>query len=242
MKMGLAGAGAVLFLLAVRPACAHRLDEYLQATTIAVEKDRIQAQIRLVPGVAVFPIVLASIDTDGDNAITESEERAYAERVLGDLSLSIDGNRVPLRLMSVKFATIEEMKKGCGEIQIDFDAQAPGGGLNRKLVLENHHQAKIGAYLVNCLVPQDRAIRIIAQNRNYQQSYYELDYVQSDLFAGSWSSAWWSTSLVWPGAAAVLLVAGFAITWRLARTPVPPNANDPANPEKWNTDRNRSNG
>ena len=49
-----------------------------------LEKDRVQAQIRLTPGVAVFPIVLAKIDTDADGVISEAEQRAYAERVLGD--------------------------------------------------------------------------------------------------------------------------------------------------------------
>ena len=55
MKTRLAAAGAIL-LLAGTPASAHRLDEYLQATTISVEKDRVQAQIRLTPGVAVFSV------------------------------------------------------------------------------------------------------------------------------------------------------------------------------------------
>ena len=36
-------------LLTATPAGAHRLDEYLQATTIAVEKGRVHAEIRLTP-------------------------------------------------------------------------------------------------------------------------------------------------------------------------------------------------
>jgi len=220
MKMRWVGAGAIFLLLPGISASAHRLDEYLQATTISVEKDRIQAQIRLVPGVAVFPAVLANIDTDRDGVIAEAEQRAYSERVLGDLSLTIDGDRLQLRLASMKFPTIEEMKEGRGEIQIDFDAEAPKGGLNRKLIFENHHQSQIGAYLVNCLIPQDPDIRVISQNRNYEQSYYQLDYVQSNLLSSPWSSAWWSGALwsawSWPGVA-VLLLAGFAVMWRFAR-------------------------
>jgi hypothetical protein len=214
MRMRCFGGACILVLLAGRYASAHRLDEYLQATTIAVEKTRIQAQIRLVPGVAVFPAVLASIDTDGDSVISEAEQQAYAERVLGDLSLTLDGAHLPLRLVSVRFATIEEMKEGRGEIQIDFDAVVPGGGLNRRLIFEDHHQTQIAAYLVNCLVPRGPDIRIIAQNRNYEQSVYQLDYVQSDLLSSRWSSAWWSSSWAWPGAAALLLFAGFAFVWR----------------------------
>jgi MYXO-CTERM domain-containing protein len=215
MKTRLTAAGAILLLVGT-PASAHRLDEYLQATTISVEKDRVQAQIRLTPGVAVFPIVLENIDTDADGVISEAEQRAYAERVLGDLSLTIDGDRLRLRLVSLKFAKIEEMKEGLGEIQLEFDADVPSGGPNRRLIFENQHQSRIAAYLVNCLVPRDPGIRITAQNRNYQQSFYRLDYMQDDVRSGPQSSSW-SSSRGWLGAAALLLLAGFGFVRRRAR-------------------------
>jgi hypothetical protein len=47
------------------------------------------------------------------------------------------------------------------------------------MVFENHHQGAIAAYLVNCLVPCDRDIRVAAQNRDQQQSFYQMDYVQA---------------------------------------------------------------
>ena len=53
---------------------------------------------------------------------------------------------------------------------------------NRRLIFENHHQSRIAAYLVNCLVPHDRDIRFVAQNRNQQQSFYQLDYVQAGVY------------------------------------------------------------
>ena len=216
MKTRLAAAGAILLLVGT-PASAHRLDEYLQATTISVEKDRVQAQIRLTPGVAVFPIVLANLDTDADGVISEAEQAAYAEQVLGDLSLTIDGDRLRLRLVSLTFAKIEEMKEGLGEIQLEFDAEAPSGGPNRSLTFENRHQSRIAAYLVNCLVPRDPGIRITAQNRNYQQSFYQVDYVQADVRSGSQSSAWWPSSRGCLGGAALLLLAGFGFLLRRAR-------------------------
>ena len=83
------------------------------------------------------------------------------------------------RLVSVEFPAVEDMKEGLGEIQIEFSADLPRGGPNRRLIFENHHQSRIAAYLVNCLVPRDRDIRIVAQNRNEQQSFYQLDYVQA---------------------------------------------------------------
>jgi hypothetical protein len=216
MKMRLVGAGAILLLLAVRPASAHRLDEYLQATTISVEKDRVRAEIRLTPGVAVFTTVLANIDTNSDGIISEAEQLAYAERVLGDLSLTIDGDRLPVRLVSLKYPKADEMKEGVGEIQLEFQAEAPRGGPNRRLIFENHHQAQIAAYLVNCLIPNDPDIRVTAQKRNYQQSLYQLDYVQDDVRSGPRAFGWWSSSWAWPVAAAFFLLACLAL-WLRAR-------------------------
>src|SRR2546426_1892318 len=171
----------------------HRLDEYLQATIISVERDRVHASMRLIPGVAVFPAVFASIDTNGDGFISQVEQRSYAERVLRELSLMIDGKRLEPTLISVRFPEVEQLKKGLGEIQIELTAQLPLRGPARTIVLENHHQNAISAYLVNCLVPQDPNIRILAQNRNESQSVYLLDYEQTEsrsrfAFLKSWST------------------------------------------------------
>jgi hypothetical protein len=171
-------AAAILLSLGA-PAFAHRLDEYLQATLISVEQDRVHASMRLVPGVAVSPIVIWTIDTNGDGIISETEQQTYAEHVLGDLSLSLDGHRLKPRLVSAVFPKTGEMKQGLGEIQIQFTADLPGGGLKRKLVFENHHQSRMAAYMVNCLVPRDKNIQIASQNRNENQSFYQLNYVQA---------------------------------------------------------------
>lgn len=160
---------ALAVLLLAAPAFAHRLDEYLEATLLTVEKDRITGQIRLTPGIAVLPIVLADIDAN------------YPDHVLRDLSLSIDGDPLPLRLVSAKFAAAEEMKEGLGEIVIDFEASVPRTGRNRLLTFENHHQSRIGVYLVNCLVSRDPDIKLGTQHRNESQSFYQLDYVQSSV-------------------------------------------------------------
>lgn len=179
MSDRLLAAAAILLSLGA-PASAHRLDEYLQATIISVEKDHVQAFLRLIPGVAVSSAVIRSIDTNADGIISDSERRGYAERVLGDLSLSMDGHPLKPRLVSVDVTGIGEMKEGLGEIRIEFNADLPrANGANRRLVFENHHQSRIAAYLVNCLVPNDKTIRIAAQNRNEDQSYYQLDYMQA---------------------------------------------------------------
>jgi hypothetical protein len=200
---------AAMLVLAATPAVAHRLDEYLQATLISVEKHRIQAEIRLTPGIAVLPIVLANIDADGDGVISEAEQRAYAQRVLEDFSLSVDGDRLRAELVSTKFPKIEEMEEGLGEIQLEITADLPSGYGHRRLVVENHHLSRIAAYLVNCLVPRDPDIRIGVQNRNYEQSFYALDYEQAGARPALLS--FWSTGL---SVFALLLSARVVFLWR----------------------------
>jgi hypothetical protein len=191
---------AAILLLAGAPASAHRLDEYLQGTLLSVSRSRMEAQMTLTPGVAVFPLIMAEIDTDASGAISPAEQQAYAARVLRELALSSDGERLVPRLTSASFPTIEEMREGRGEIQLNFSADLPSGGRNRILTLENRHQTRISAYQVNSLVPKDPDIRIEKQIRNYSQSVYRLEY-RDTAATRSRPMAW----LAWLAAAALLL-------------------------------------
>jgi hypothetical protein len=208
MNTRLVAAAAILLSLGAG-AFAHRLDEYLQATIISVENDRLQVSMRLVPGVAVSSIVLASIDTNGDGVISEAEQRTYAERVLRDLSILVDGKSASPTLVSQKFPAIEEIKEGLGEVRIEFTVDLAPGGPERRIVFENHHHNEISAYLVNCLVPRDPSIRILTQNRNESQSFYQLDYRQ----AGGGSDP--STLKGWSTVRGSLGAVGFASIFRL---------------------------
>ena len=208
MKRKLIAVAASLLLFG-RIASAHRIDEYLQATILTVEKDHVQASMRLIPGIAVSSSVMASIDSNGDGVLSEREQRAYAERVLGDLSLTVDGESLSPKLVSVEFPQGEQMREGLGEIHVMFTADLPHGGPTRRLILENHHQNKDSAYLVNTVIPRDHDIRIVAQNRNEQQSFYELDYEQ----AGGPSAG--TLSLLWTSIRVRIGGAGFVNLFRL---------------------------
>jgi hypothetical protein len=154
----------------------------------------------------VLPLVLSAIDADHDGVIAESEQRAYAIRVLRDLSLTAGGDPLTLRVIAIKFPTLDEMKEGLGEIELAFAAEIPGGGGPRSLVFENRHQSRIAAYQVNCLVPRDPAIRILSQTRNYLQSSYRLEYTQP----GAAPSLAWGGGLA--GTVALLFAARLAFT------------------------------
>jgi hypothetical protein len=101
------------------------------------------------------------------------------------------------------------MKEGLGEIHIEFTADLPPGGPSRRLILENHHESRSAAYLMNCLVPRDRDIRIVAQHRNELQSFYQLDYVQADASLVSSGGEWWRSVHRWTSAV------GFTSIFRL---------------------------
>jgi hypothetical protein len=211
-------AGIVLLLWLATPVGAHRLDEYLQAMTISIDKDRVSALMRLTPGVAVFPAVMAGIDTDKDGVLSPAEQQAYARRVLGDLALTLDGNRLQLRLISATFPSIDEMKGGLGDIVIVFDADVPPGGPARRLVLENHHQRAISAYLMNCLVPRDPDIQVTGQTRNYEQTVYQLDYTQAGVRPTlPLATASWSAMRLRLGANVLAMLGAIALLWRRRR-------------------------
>jgi hypothetical protein len=201
---------AALVLSAATPAFAHRTDEYLQATTVAVEKDHVALQLRLQPGIEVFPTVLALIDTNRDSTVTAAELGAYAERVASELSLSVDGARLSLRPVTWRMEALEALKDGRGTIELSFDAAVPRAGGDRKLVFENHHQRAIAEYLVNALVPRDSAIRLGAQQRSYDQSIYRLDYAQSGVAADPPAMSRPAGIFGWLAAGALLLIARLA--------------------------------
>src|SRR5690349_10355242 len=114
-----------LSLLVAAPVHAHRLDEYLQATTISLEKGRISAEIRLAPGVAVFPQVFAEIDRDGDGIASQAEQDRYARSVLHDVKLTLDNMPLAPRLVSSVFASKELLGQGLGEIRMTIEADVP---------------------------------------------------------------------------------------------------------------------
>src|SRR5580700_3358159 len=119
---------AACILVLGKAVFAHRIDEYLQATILSLEGNRVQASMRLIPGILVSPSVIANIDSNGDGAFSEGGERAYAQRVLDDLTITIDGKSVPPKLISWTFPQPAHMRDGLGEIHIEYAMELPYGG------------------------------------------------------------------------------------------------------------------
>ena len=203
-----------LVLLTAPSAGAHRLDEYLQATTIAVERGRVHAELRLVPGIDVFPIVFAEIDRNSDGVASATEQRAYAERVLADISLTVDGRELPLRLVSSTFGPWELLQAGRGEIHLRLEAEVPLSVWKRTLTFENRHQSPISVYLVNGLVPRDSDIQLTAQQRNYDQSFYRLDYTDGTTPVAAKAFTSWFEPWGWIDLALLVLAVSLVLIGR----------------------------
>ncbi len=167
---------ATLLLGLALTASAHRLDEYLQAATIAVGQGSVTLELHLTPGIAIFPILIATIDSNSDDILSPSEASAYARAVQSNLSLTIDGHPVSLDLTNQVFPTVNELREGRGSITLSFQAVLPPCSTQRSLRFENHHQRPISVYLANALVPTVPNVKLVHQRRNYEQSTYELGF------------------------------------------------------------------
>jgi hypothetical protein len=174
MKLGLLSCWLLLF---ATQAFGHRLDECLQATRIAVAINRIDLSIDLTPGLAIVGEFLLGIDKDRDGRISDEERDTYARHVLQNLQVGLDGKALTLTLTNVAFPALREVRAGLGVIRIQATASfAPLKPGANTLSLTNLHLPGISVYLVNALVPKDRAIRIMKQTRDESQKDYRLEF------------------------------------------------------------------
>jgi hypothetical protein len=156
---------------------AHRDDQYLQATLVAIEPSGVRLQINLTPGVAVAEQVIAKIDRNRDDAISKNEAVAYAELLKRDLTLRMDGRILELKLTASEFVPPAELRTGSGTIQMEFSAiSSPLGPGPHKLTLENRHLSVMSVYLINAAQPRFATIQITRQKRNQNQSAGEIEF------------------------------------------------------------------
>ena len=172
------------------PAGAHRLDEYLQATRLALDIDRVSLDIDLTPGVSVAARVFGWMDTNRDGEISTTESEAYARRILSGVVLSVDGRAVPVTLVDSQFPNARDMTAGVGTIRLRAASKIPPASAGRhQLAYVNDYRPEMSVYLVNALVPADPHIRIADQRRDPAQHRLTLDYdvtTRSASFRTSW--------------------------------------------------------
>jgi hypothetical protein len=169
----------LLFALLAFPSAvfAHRDDQYLQATVVAIEPSGVRLQINLTPGVAVAEQVLAEIDRDRDDVISKNEAAAYAKLLKRDLTFRVDGRNLELKLTASEFITPAELRTGAGIIHMEFSASfGPLAAGPHRLALENGHLTTMSVYLINAAQPRFAAVKITRQKRNENQSAGEIEF------------------------------------------------------------------
>lgn len=177
-------AAVSIAIVGPRPADAHVLDEYLQATRLAIARERIDLEIDLTAGTAVAAGVFARIDANGDGQVSAHEIETYGARVLQDLILEVDGRPYPLRLTRAECPSWPEIRDGDGTIRVEAAGAVVVSSGPHRIHYANGHEPAIGAYMVNALVPATRAIAITAQRRDVRQRGIDLDVDVAAPFAG----------------------------------------------------------
>nr|WP_298798236.1 hypothetical protein [uncultured Acetobacter sp.] len=163
-------------LAGVHSASAHRLDEYLQATTVDLAREGITLSLRLTPGVEVADRVIPQIDRNGDGEFSADEQQAYAARIAQSLTVMVNGKPVSLHVKSGSFPTLAAIKGGEGVIRLQFAIPTALKKGRYHLAYTNHGAGAETAYLVNCLQPEDTTIRVQEQKRSPDQASYQLDF------------------------------------------------------------------
>ncbi len=165
------------YLAILPPAGAHRLDEYLQATRLSIDLNRIDVEMDLTAGQAMAAQVFSWIDTNRDGEISQAEGDAYARQVLGSVALLADGKPVPLALTEAHFPELREVSLGTGIIRLRAAGRIPatGAGLH-EISFRNNHKPASSVYLVNALVPANPRIQIADQQRDHAQHGLLMSY------------------------------------------------------------------
>ena len=156
---------------------AHRLDEYLQAARIDISAHRVVIDLDLTPGANIAAEIVRWIDADGDDRVSPAERDAYAEQALSSLAMSVDSKPLLLRVVEVRAPETREMIAGTGPFHLraaaDLEGVTPGA---HRLTFTNSHHPDVSVYLANALVPDDRRIAIVSQERPRDQHSLTVEY------------------------------------------------------------------
>ena len=155
----------------------HRLDEYLQASRVTLDHDRITLEIDLTPGASVAWTAVGLLDLDADGTISPAEAGAYGRRVLGDLVVMLDRHTVEMNLTRAEVPSIGEMREGLGTIRLTAVGQIPSLAAGRRqLLLRNAHEPMLSVYLANAMMPGDEGVAVVRQSRDFRQQELRVDY------------------------------------------------------------------
>jgi hypothetical protein len=127
------------------------------------------------PGERVAPTLLKLIDQNTDGNLDQTEVQRYAQRVLEDLKLSIDGQLQHFKLEPVVTPATNIFLAGGGTIKINARANLTGDPGSHTLEFRNAHAPVKSGYLANVFV-QSGEVNILDQKRDLTQQDYQVRY------------------------------------------------------------------
>ena len=164
-------------LLPVRAVFTHPLDVYLQASYITLAPAQVVVELDLSPGVLVVPQILPQMDTDGDQKISEVEGQVYADSVLQNIVLQVDGQPLTLAVTKIDMPDYLTIQAGYGTIRVYTVARLADGMTGTHQIYYNNNYTPTGsAYQVNAFVDKNIAITLGKQNRDDIQQSMQMDY------------------------------------------------------------------
>ncbi len=160
--------GAVL--LTPTPADAHPLDVYLQASYITVQSTGVGIEVDISPGTEVAADLVARLDTDHDGKFSDEEGRAFADVVVADLAVSVDGTSLPITIANVGLPTYKATAAGYGTVKIVATAPGPVSTGTHTVAYENRSRASKSVFQANAFLQDGLRARVGTQERDADQS------------------------------------------------------------------------
>ena len=118
-----------------------------------------QLELDLTPGIALAEAIIADIDRNRDGALSQDEQRDYADSVVRVLALEVDGTPVRAQLDVTSFPDLAAMRLGEGTIRLQSTATFPRLSTGRhQLLFRNGHDPDRSVYLANALVPASNTV------------------------------------------------------------------------------------
>lgn len=169
--------GILLWVMLSSVVQAHPLDELHQITYVLLSPDHITLRLELYPGLAIAPQFLGELDANHDDTISEAERAAYLEYLLADITLTINGESVPLQITNSIIPSAVEIRAGVAVLGVEFQADVPIAPDSYAAVYHNQHLPDISTYLITTMSTDALQISLTAQMPNPEQTALQFEYV-----------------------------------------------------------------
>ena len=171
----------------ITPSFAHRLDELFQEARVSIQSDRVVVDLDLTPGIQAAPGLIAVLDTDRNGVISGEEGLDFAQTVIRQSALSVDGTVLPLAVTGHDESAVAVLRAGAGVIHVQAQSSphpmAAGGA--HVVRYRNGFDPGLSLYAANATLPADEHIVIRRQERDQDQRELAIHFDVRGRFAAA---------------------------------------------------------